>query len=55
MSFTRRAFLSGTAAAMFAHAISRAYGELDMAEDGVLKLRQYTLYGGKRDTLISIF
>jgi hypothetical protein len=26
-----------------------------MAEDGVLELRQYTLYGGKRDTLISIF
>ena len=26
-----------------------------MTEDGVLELRQYTLYGGKRDTLISIF
>ncbi len=26
-----------------------------MAEDGVLELRQYTLYGGKRDTLISLF
>jgi hypothetical protein len=26
-----------------------------MVEDGVLELRQYTLYGGKRDTLISIF
>jgi hypothetical protein len=55
MNFTRRAFLSGMAAAMSAHAISRVYGELGMAEDGVLELRQYTLYGGKRDTLISIF
>lgn len=26
-----------------------------MAEDGVVELRQYTLYGGKRDTLISLF
>ena len=26
-----------------------------MAEDGVVELRQYTLYGRKRDTLISIF
>ena len=55
MSFTRRALLAGTAAAMSAHLLSQQFGESDMTEDGVLELRQYTLYGGKRDTLISIF
>src|ERR1035438_2885433 len=55
MSFTRRALLAGTAAAMSAHLLSQRFGESDMTEDGVLELRQYTLLGGKRDTLISIF
>lgn len=54
MSITRRAFLAG-AAAVSAEAISQTDGEVGMAEDGVVELRQYTLYGGKRDKLISIF
>ena len=54
MSVTRRAFLAGVAA-LSAQTISRTYGEVGMAEDGVVELRQYTLYGGKRDTLISVF
>ena len=55
MSFTRRALLAGTAAALSTHGLSHRFGDSDMTEDGVLELRQYTLYGGKRDKLISIF
>jgi hypothetical protein len=51
MDITRRSFVAGAAAL----ALSPAYGERSMAEDGVLELRQYTLYGGKRDTLITLF
>jgi hypothetical protein len=54
MNVTRRAFVAGVAA-LSSQAISRTYGEVGMTEDGVVELRQYTLYGGKRDTLISIF
>jgi hypothetical protein len=55
MSFTRRALIAGTAAAMSAHLVSQRFGESDMMEEDVLELRQYTLYGGKRDKLIQIF
>jgi len=53
---TRRSFLAG------AGTMSLGLSRLPMqaaikntAEDAVFELRQYTLYGGKRDTLISLF
>jgi hypothetical protein len=52
MSFARRALLAGTAAALSTHGLSHRFGDLDMTEDGVLELQQYTLNGGKRDKLI---
>lgn len=54
MCVTRRTFLAGSAATA-ALAFSPAYGEMSMAENGVVELRQYTLFGGKRDTLITVF
>jgi len=53
---TRRSFLAGAAAMSLALAVlpMQAVAE-NAAEDTVFELRQYTLYGGKRDTLISLF
>lgn len=52
---TRRSFLVGAAVASFAlNAPTRdVMGET--TKDTVFELRQYTLYGGKRDALISLF
>ena len=56
MGFTRRHVLASTAGlAVLGQVVAReALGKL-MSEDRVLELRQYTLRGGQRDTLISIF
>ena len=54
-AITRRSFLAGAAVLSLAlSARVRAAGE-NIADDSVFELRQYTLYGGKRDTLISLF
>lgn len=53
---SRRSFLAGAVAlslAMGVKPIATAAGR--ELEDGVFELRQYTLYGGRRDTLISLF
>ncbi len=55
MKLNRRTFLAVTGVAISGQAIPRAFGEAGAAEDQVIELRQYTLYGGKRDTLISLF
>lgn len=53
---TRRSFLAGTAAMSLALSGLPMHAVADNApEDTVFELRQYTLYGGKRDTLISLF
>jgi hypothetical protein len=53
---TRRRFLAGAAAVSLAtDALSIFPQEAKVAEDTVFELRQYTLYGGRRDTLISLF
>jgi hypothetical protein len=54
MSLTRRAFMAG-AAAVSARTVSRDFEEVGMSDYGVVELRQYTLFGGRRDTLISLF
>ena len=56
MGFTRRHVLAGTAGlAVLGQAIAREALGKPMSEDSILELRQYTLRGGQRDTLISIF
>ncbi len=52
---TRRSFLAGTAALSLALTAPMQAVIENTAEDTVFELRQYTLYGGKRDTLISLF
>jgi hypothetical protein len=54
MILNRRTFIASVAA-VSAQTVSRTYGEMGVMDDGVFELRQYTLYGGRRDTLISIF
>lgn len=53
MRFTRRALLAGAAGLTFQRP-SGAAGRLPSA-DSVFELRQYTLRGGRRDTLIHLF
>jgi hypothetical protein len=53
---TRRSFLAGAAAMSLAlNALPMQAATENAAEDTVFELRQYTLYGGMRDTLISLF
>jgi hypothetical protein len=53
MRFTRRALLA-SAAGLACQGSARAAGRL-LSDDSVFELRQYTLRGGRRDTLISLF
>jgi hypothetical protein len=53
MRFTRRALLVGVAGLAF-QGSARAAGRL-LSNDSVFELRQYTLRGDRRDTLISLF
>jgi hypothetical protein len=53
VSLTRRVLLAGAAGLAFQYR-SRAEGSM-VSSDNVFELRQYTLRGGQRDTLISIF
>ena len=56
MGFTRRHVLAGAAGlAVLGQLMARETLGKPMSEDGILELRQYTLRGGQRDTLISIF
>lgn len=56
LPLTRRRFLAGAAAMTFAASAPPLFsGKAEVAEDSVFELRQYTLYGGRRDTLISLF
>jgi hypothetical protein len=52
---TRRSFLTGAAVLSCALTAPLPAATADTAEDTVFELRQYTLYGGKRDTLIALF
>jgi hypothetical protein len=53
---TRRSFVAGAAALSISAAALPVLGmEGNAAENSVFELRQYTLYGGQRDTLISLF
>lgn len=56
ISLTRRSFLAGAAAmSLTAGALPMSNVEGKVVADSVFELRQYTLYGGRRDTLISLF
>jgi hypothetical protein len=56
LPLTRRNFLVGAAAMTLAcRTLPMFAGEVRVPEDSVFELRQYTLYGGRRDTLISLF
>src|SRR5438876_11666692 len=52
---TRRSFLSGASIVSCDSAAPPLAVMADSAEDTVFGRRQYTLYGGRRDTLISLF
>src|SRR2546422_1577097 len=52
---TRRSFLAGAAVLSFELTAPTLAVMGGTAEDSVFELRQYTLYGGRRDTLISLF
>jgi hypothetical protein len=52
---TRRSFLAGAAVLSLALSAPMRAATENTAEDTVFELRQYTLYSGKRDTLISLF
>src|SRR5215831_5247716 len=52
---TRRSFLAGPAVLSLALSTPGLAAMEAGTEDTVFELRQYTLYGGKRDTLISLF
>jgi len=55
-SLTRRSFVAGAAVMSFAlGSLSAQAATGNAGGDAVFELRQYTLYGGKRDTLISLF
>jgi hypothetical protein len=56
LTINRRQLVAGAASVAMAGALwSKEEGVADIADDGVLGLRQYTLRGGRRDTLISMF
>jgi hypothetical protein len=56
MMCSRRLFLAGaTGTALGSRALPLWAGDQAMSEDSVIELRQYTLHGGQRDTLISLF
>lgn len=56
LPLTRRCFLAGAAAVTLAvDALPMFSGEAKVADESVFELRQYTLYGARRDTLISLF
>jgi NIPSNAP len=55
MPLTRRSFLAGAAAMSLAEALPVFGANRKVSEDTVFELRQYTLYGGRRDTLIELF
>jgi hypothetical protein len=56
LSFNRRQVLAGmTALGLQGAVIARETSRKPMSEDSILELRQYTLRGGQRDTLIAIF
>jgi hypothetical protein len=53
---TRRSFVAGAAALSVSAVAFPVLGmEGNAADNSVFELRQYTLYGGQRDTLISLF
>jgi hypothetical protein len=53
---TRRSFVAGAAALSVSAVAFPVLGmEANAADNSVFELRQYTLYGGQRDTLISLF
>lgn len=53
---TRRLLLTGAAAtALVSRTLIQSSQEVGMQNCDVVELRQYTLHGGKRDTLISLF
>ena len=52
---TRRSFLAGAAASSLIACLPSFALATDATQDTVFELRQYTLYAGKRDTLISLF
>jgi len=53
---TRRSFVAGAAALSVSAAALPVLGmEGNATDNSVFELRQYTLYGGQRDTLISLF
>jgi NIPSNAP len=54
-ALTRRSFLAGAAVLSLALSSPMRAAMENVAEDTVFELRQYTLYGDKRDTLISLF
>jgi quinol monooxygenase YgiN len=54
--WTRRSFLSSAvSASLAAGVLPLLHAEETSVRDSVFELRQYTLYGGRRDTLISLF
>jgi hypothetical protein len=56
LEFNRRHLLAGMAGlAVRSPVIARETSRKPMSEDSIFELRQYTLRGGQRDTLISIF
>ena len=53
---TRRTFLAGAAVTLAAGALPKSYsGQAKVDDNTVFELRQYPLYGGQRDTFISLF
>jgi len=55
MSLTRRSFLASAVVMSLARALPAFAADGKASEDSVFELRQYTLYGGRRDTLIDLF
>lgn len=55
MPRTRRSFLRGAAAISLVGTLPLSGADEKVSEDTVFELRQYTLYGGRRDTLITLF
>src|SRR5579862_4250265 len=55
LALTRRSFMQGAAAMSLIASIPMLEADAKPADDTVFELRQYTLYGGRRDTLISLF
>ena len=54
MTLNRRAFIGAATGTVLASRM-QAREEKKLAEDNVVELRQYTLRGGQRDTLIALF